>query len=117
MQEKRGMMKVWNVWLIFVTFMLSILGTMLTRAGLVSSVHAFALSSIGPWFVSFLSIIFVVCLVTYVVNHKHLAAANSLGSLVSRDSRFLSNNLVLLAVTFPILSETLSPTLSDWVRE
>src|SRR5215475_4869610 len=57
MQEKRGMMKIWNVWLIFVTFMLSILGTLLTRAGLVSSVHAFAQSSIGPWFSSFLALI------------------------------------------------------------
>ncbi len=53
MQEKRGMMKQWNVWLIFSTFMLSILGTLLTRAGLVSSVHAFAQSSIGRWFVTF----------------------------------------------------------------
>src|SRR3954465_7266044 len=62
MQEKRGMMKVWNVWLIFITFMLSILGTMLTRAGLVSSVHAFAQSSIGPWFTTLLCLIFAVCL-------------------------------------------------------
>ena len=54
MQEKRGMMKVWNVWLVFVTFMLCILGTMLTRSGVVSSVHAFAESSIGGWFVGFL---------------------------------------------------------------
>ncbi len=51
MQEKRGMMKSWNVWLIFTTFLLTLLGTLLTRAGLVSSVHAFAQSSIGTWFV------------------------------------------------------------------
>src|SRR5215475_3242410 len=57
MQEKRVMMKVWNVWLIFVTFTLSILGTLLTRAGLVSSVHAFAQSSIGSWFYAFLFIV------------------------------------------------------------
>jgi cytochrome c-type biogenesis protein CcmF len=49
MQEKRGMMKVWNVWLIFITFMLSVLGTLLTRSGIVSSVHSFAQSSIGNW--------------------------------------------------------------------
>jgi cytochrome c-type biogenesis protein CcmF len=116
MQEKRGMMKVWNVWLIFVTFMLSILGTMLTRAGLVSSVHAFALSSIGPWFVTFLCIVIVVCVITYIVNRKHLAAENKLESLVSRESSFLFNNLVLLAVTFAILCGTLFPILSDWVR-
>ena len=54
MQEKRGMMKVWNMWLIFATFLLSIFGTFLTRSGVVSSVHAFAQSGIGPWFVAFL---------------------------------------------------------------
>jgi len=116
MQEKRGMMKVWNVWLIFVTFMLSILGTLLTRAGLVSSVHAFAQSSIGSWFVTFLCIIFTVCLVTYIINRKHLVAENKLESLVSRESSFLFNNLVLLAVTFAILCGTLFPILSEAVR-
>ena len=55
MQEKRGMMKVWNVWLVFCTFLLCILGTFLTRSGIVSSVHAFANSHIGPWFVGFLA--------------------------------------------------------------
>ena len=58
MQEKRGMLKTWNMWLIFSTFMLSIFGTFLTRSGVVSSVHAFAQSSIGDWFVAFLAIIF-----------------------------------------------------------
>src|ERR1700684_1612581 len=61
MQEKRGMMKNWNVWLIFSTFMLCILGTFLTRSGVVSSVHAFAQSSIGDWFVSFLALTVAVC--------------------------------------------------------
>src|SRR6201988_4955569 len=78
MQEKRGMMKVWNVWLIFATFMLSILGTLMTRAGLVSSVHAFELSSIGPGFVTFLVIILVVCLVAYLIHRDHLNAENHL---------------------------------------
>ncbi len=65
MQEKRGMMKSWNVWLIFATFMLTILGTLLTRSGLVQSVHAFAQSSIGGWFYGFLLITFAVCLFTF----------------------------------------------------
>src|SRR5215470_3736928 len=116
MQEKRGMMKMWNMWLIFITFMLSILGTLLTRAGLVSSVHAFAQSGIGIWFVTFLLIVIAVCVITYVFNRKHLAAENKLESLVSRESSFLFNNLVLLAVTFAILCGTLFPILSDWVR-
>src|SRR6202042_2621097 len=64
MQEKRGMMKKWNVWLIFTTFLLTILGTLLTRSGLVSSVHAFAESPIGTWFWAFMVISLVVCLFT-----------------------------------------------------
>src|SRR5215469_815623 len=116
MQEKRGMMKIWNVWLIFITFMLSILGTLMTRSGIVSSVHAFAQSSIGSWFVTFLAIIFVVCLVAYVKNRSHLQSENKLESLVSRESSFLFNNLVLLAACFAVLSGTLFPILSEWVR-
>src|SRR5450759_3860245 len=60
MQEKRGMLKVWNMWLVFATFWLAILGTFLTRSGIISSVHAFAQSSIGSWFAWFLSISFAV---------------------------------------------------------
>jgi cytochrome c-type biogenesis protein CcmF len=116
MQEKRGMMKIWNVWLIFVTFMLSILGTMLTRAGLVSSVHAFAQSSIGPWFSGMLATIFVVCVVFFILNRDHLRSENRLESLVSRESSFLFNNLVLLAAVFAILSITLFPIISEWVQ-
>jgi cytochrome c-type biogenesis protein CcmF len=54
MQEKRGMLKMWNAWLVFATFWLAILGTFLTRSGIISSVHAFAQSSIGDWFAWFL---------------------------------------------------------------
>jgi cytochrome c-type biogenesis protein CcmF len=116
MQEKRGMMKVWNVWLIFITFLLSILGTLLTRAGLVSSVHAFAQSSIGPWFTSLLAVIFAVCMFFYVKNRDHLRSENKLESLVSRESSFMFNNLLLLAAMFAILSGTLFPILSEAVR-
>src|SRR5690348_7274542 len=70
MQEKRGMLKTWNMWLIFSTFMLSIFGTFLTRSGVVSSVHAFAQSSIGDWFVTFLAIILIVCIYFYWKNHN-----------------------------------------------
>jgi cytochrome c-type biogenesis protein CcmF len=116
MQEKRGMMKVWNVWLIFITFMLSILGTMLTRSGMVSSVHAFAQSSIGSWFAGFLGVIAVVCIVFYVLNRDHLRSENKLESLVSRESSFLFNNLVLLGACFAVLCGTLFPMLSEAVR-
>jgi cytochrome c-type biogenesis protein CcmF len=115
MQEKRGMMKVWNVWLVFVTFMLCILGTMLTRSGVVSSVHAFAESSIGGWFVAFLGIIFAVCLAAWWKNRDYLRSDNQLDSLASRESSFLFNNLVLLAACFAVLWGTLFPVLSEWV--
>jgi cytochrome c-type biogenesis protein CcmF len=115
MQEKRGMMKSWNVWLIFSTFMLSILGTLLTRAGLVSSVHAFAQSSIGNWFVGFLVIVMAICLFTYILQRDHLKSEHRVESLVSRESSFLFNNLVLLAACFTILWGTLFPVLSEYV--
>ena len=114
MQEKRGMMKVWNVWLVFVTFMLCILGTMLTRSGVVSSVHAFAESSIGGWFVGFLAIILAVCLVAWYKNRDYLRSDNQLDSLVSRESSFLFNNLILLAACFAVLWGTLFPVFSEW---
>ena len=115
MQEKRGMMKQWNVWLIFSTFLLSILGTLLTRGGLVSSVHAFAQSSIGDWFVGFLVIVLAVCIFTYVLQRDHLKSEHQLESLVSRESSFLFNNLVLLAACFTILWGTLYPVLSEYM--
>ena len=116
MQEKRGMLKVWNMWLIFATFMLSIFGTFLTRSGVVSSVHAFAQSSIGTWFVVFLSMILVVCGVFYVMNHEHLRSEHRLESLVSRESSFLFNNLLFVVACFAVLWGTLFPILSDWVQ-
>jgi cytochrome c-type biogenesis protein CcmF len=116
MQEKRGMMKSWNVWLIFSTFMLAILGTLLTRSGLVSSVHAFAQSAIGTWFWVFLVITLAVCLFTYILNRDHLKSEHKLESLVSRESSFLFNNLVLLAACFTVLWGTLFPVLSEYVQ-
>ncbi|HJZ64648.1 MAG TPA: heme lyase CcmF/NrfE family subunit [Candidatus Acidoferrum sp.] len=115
MQEKRGMMKVWNVWLVFITFMLCILGTLLTRSGLVSSVHAFAQSDIGKWFVGFLLIVIAVCLYAYFKNRDYLKSENQLDSIVSRESSFLFNNLVLLVACIAVLSGTLFPVFSDWI--
>jgi cytochrome c-type biogenesis protein CcmF len=116
MQEKRGMLKTWNMWLIFSTFMLSIFGTFLTRSGVVSSVHAFAQSSIGDWFVAFLAIIFATCLFFYVKNRSHLHTEHKLESLISRESSFLFNNLLLLVACFTVLWGTLFPVLSEWVQ-
>jgi cytochrome c-type biogenesis protein CcmF len=115
MQEKRGMMKVWNVWLVFVTFMLCVLGTMLTRSGVVSSVHAFAQSSIGNWFLGFLILIFAVCLTAYLKNRDYLNSENQLDSMISRESSFLFNNLILLVSCVAVLSGTLFPVFSEWL--
>jgi cytochrome c-type biogenesis protein CcmF len=116
MQEKRGMLKTWNMWLIFSTFGLSIFGTFLTRSGVVSSVHAFAQSSIGDWFVSFLAVILAVCVFFYVKNRSHLRSEHKLESLVSRESSFLFNNLLFVVACFTVLWGTLFPVLSEWVE-
>jgi cytochrome c-type biogenesis protein CcmF len=116
MQEKRGMMKVWNIWLVFTTFMLCILGTLLTRSGVVSSIHAFAQSSIGTWFITFLAVTFVAWLLAFWKNRDYLRSDNQLDSLVSRESSFLFNNLILLAACFAVLWGTLFPVFSEWVQ-
>ncbi len=115
MQEKRGMLKVWNVWLVFTTFLLCILGTFLTRSGVVSSVHAFAQSSIGPWFVGFLALVLSVCVWAFLKNRDYLRSDNQLDSMVSRESSFLFNNLILLVACVAVLSGTLFPVLSEWL--
>jgi cytochrome c-type biogenesis protein CcmF len=115
MQEKRGMMKNWNVWLIFSTFLLTILGTLLTRSGIISSVHAFAESAIGAWFYTFISIAFLVCLITFILRRDHLKSENNLESLVSRESSFLFNNMILLAACLTVLFGTLFPLISERV--
>ena len=114
MQEKRGMMKVWNVWLVFITFLLCILGTFLTRSGVVSSVHAFAQSNIGPWFLGFIGVVLVVCLGAYLKNRDYLKSENQLDAVVSRESSFLFNNLLFLVACIAVLSGTLFPVFSEW---
>jgi cytochrome c-type biogenesis protein CcmF len=116
MQEKRGMLKLWNMWLIFATFMLSIFGTFLTRSGVVSSVHAFAQSSIGTWFMTFLAVIGAACAFFFFKNKSHLGSDHRLESLVSRESSFLFNNLLFQLLCFTVLWGTLFPILSEWVQ-
>jgi len=116
MQEKRGMMKVWNVWLVFITFLLCILGTFLTRSGIVSSVHAFAQSTIGPWFVGFIVTLLFVCTLAFLKNRDYLKSENQLDSMVSRESGFLFNNLLFLAACFAVLWGTLFPVISEYAQ-
>lgn len=110
------MMKSWNVGLIFSTFLLTMLGTMLTRGGLVSSVHAFAESSIGYWFMTFMVIVAAVCIFTYIYQRDHLESEQRVEALVSRESSFMFNNLVLLAACFVIVWGTLYPILSEYIE-
>src|ERR1700732_1613613 len=116
MQEKRGMLKVWNMWLVFATFWLAILGTFLTRSGIISSVHAFAQSSIGSWFAWFLSISFAVFVFFFFKNKSQLRSEHKLESLVSRESSFLFNNLLFLLLCFTVLWGTWFPKISELVQ-
>lgn len=113
MQEKKGMMKVWNIVLISTTFFLCIFGTMLTRSGLVSSVHAFAQSSIGGWFAGFLSLLIAGTVLLILNRLDYLKSENELESVVSRESSFLFNNVILLASCFAVLWGTLFPVISE----
>jgi cytochrome c-type biogenesis protein CcmF len=113
MQEKRGMLKTWNMWLVFFTFWLAILGTFLTRSGIISSVHAFAQSSIGDWFAWFLVITLCVFTLLYVKNRSHLRSEHRLESLISRESSFLFNNLLFVLACFTVLWGTWFPKISE----
>jgi cytochrome c-type biogenesis protein CcmF len=115
MQEKRGMMKVWNVWLVFATYSLTIFGTYLTRSGVISSVHAFAQSDIGNWLLGFLIVILCVCTWAFLKNRDYLKSDNQLDSMISRESSFLFNNLILLVACVAVLSGTIFPVLSEAV--
>jgi len=115
MQEKKGMMKVWNAVLVSATFFLCIFGTFLTRSGVVSSVHAFAQSSLGSWFVGFLAI--GISITTFLILRRldYLKSEAALESVLSRESSFLFNNLLLLASCFAVLWGTLFPVLTEAV--
>jgi cytochrome c-type biogenesis protein CcmF len=113
MQEKKGMMKVWNMVLVSATFFLCIFGTFLTRSGVVSSVHAFAQSPIGPYFATFLSIHIAATAWLILDRLGYLKSEAHLESVLSRESSFLFNNLILLASCFSILWGTMFPVISE----
>ena len=113
MQEKKGMMKVWNMVLVSATFLLSILGTTLTRTGLVSSVHAFAQSPVKPYFTSFLITATALTIFAIVLRLPYLKSEVKLESVISRESSFLFNNVILLASCFAVLWGTLFPVIME----
>ncbi len=114
MQEKKGMMKVWNIVLVSATFFLCILGTFLTRSGVVQSVHAFARSDIGKYFVGFLAVGIAATIYLILDRLDYLKSESQLESVISRESSFLFNNLILLASCFAVLWGTLFPVISEW---
>jgi cytochrome c-type biogenesis protein CcmF len=115
MQEKKGMMKVWNIVLISTTFFLCILGTFLTRSGVVQSVHAFARSEIGKYFVTFMAVGIAATIYLILDRLDYLKSESQLESVISRESSFLFNNLILLASCFAVLWGTLFPVISEAV--
>ena len=114
-QERRGMLKVWNMVLIGTTFGLTVFGTFLTRSGIIESVHAFALSNIGPLFLSFIVLSFLGYLGLLFYRWDDLRSVNQLDSMVSRESAFLFNNLVLFGIMAVTLFGTLYPLISDFL--
>ncbi len=115
MQEKKGMMKVWNMVLVSATFFLCLFGTSLTRTGLVQSVHAFAQGPLGKYFVTFISIGVAATLYLIFDRLPYLRSESQLESVISRESSFLFNNLILLASCFAVLWGTLFPVISEAV--
>ena len=115
-QEKRNMLKLWNILLITLAFQFTLLGTFITRSGIISSVHAFAQSDIGGYFLGFilLSTGGVIGLIIY--RWRRLKSANRLESLLSRESAFVLNNWILVGLTLIILWGTLWPIISEAIN-
>ena len=112
-QEKRGMLRLWNVLLVILAFSLSIFGTFLTRSGILSSVHSFTESPIGAWFLGFLAFVVIGSLLLVFARLPLLRTRAKLESLVSREATFLYNNLLLVALTLTILWGVVYPIVHE----
>ncbi len=113
-QERKNILKVWNIWLVVLTYSLTIFGTFLTRSGIVQSVHAFASTNVGWVFLVYLSIILIVTLILTITRYKNLKSKNRIQSLLSREAAFLFNNLILLSIAFATLWGVLFPVFSEY---
>ncbi len=114
-QEKKGMLKKWNMSLIIITFFLSIFGTFITRSGIISSVHSFAQSDIGPLFLGFIAFILLFSFGMFLYRMNDLETENSFDSILSRESAFIFNNLLFLGAAFAVFLGTIFPILSEAV--
>jgi cytochrome c-type biogenesis protein CcmF len=117
-QEKRGMLKVWNMFLVILTFLLVILGTFSTRSGIVASVHSFAQSPIGLPMLIFVAIMMLGCLGLWVWRWQRgdLASDNQLDALISRESMFVLNNWIFVGIAVMVLWGTYAPVFTDLFR-
>jgi cytochrome c-type biogenesis protein CcmF len=115
-QEKRGMLKVWNMALVALAFCLSIFGTFLTRSGVVNSIHSFSQSPLGGWFLAFICVVTVFSVGLIYLRLPLLRARTKLESLVSREAAFLYNNLLLVALALTILWGVMYPLLTQALR-
>ncbi len=115
-QEKKDMLRVWNMVLVLLTFLLTIFGTFLTRSGVISSVHSFTQSGLGPYFVGFLLFTLVVTAGLVAYRLPELRTPGTIESFLSRESAFLFNNLVLVGIAFAVFWGTIFPVISEAVR-
>src|SRR5690242_18012031 len=115
-QEKKNMLRVWNAVLVSLAFCLSLFGTFLTRSGVISSIHSFAQSTIGPWLLGFIAVVATFCVVLIFWRLPLLRTKTRLESLASREAAFLYNNLLLVAFTLTVLWGVAFPLLSELVR-
>ncbi len=112
-QERRGMLRVWNLSLVIATFCLTILGTFLTRSGIVNSVHAFTQSAIGPTLLTFLGVVAATGVALIAWRGDRLRAPGRIDSAVSREAAFLGNNLLFAGLAFVVLLGTVFPLLAE----
>ncbi len=115
-QERKDMLKVWNLALIGMAFMLTLFGTFITRSGVISSVHSFTQSGLGPYFLSFLIFVAVSYTVLLLSRVRELRTLAQFESYLSREAAFLFNNLILVGIAFAVFWGTLFPVLSEAVR-
>ncbi len=115
-QEKRGMLKVWNIVLIIFSFLMTLFGTFITRSGLIASVHSFGESSLGWIFLIFLIASLLISLTLLIRRLPQLKSKNQLDSFFSKESSFLYNNLLLVGIAFTVLWGTLFPIISEAIR-
>ena len=116
-QERRGMLRVWNLSLLVATFSLTILGTFLTRSGILNSVHAFSESDIGPWLITFFAIIVVVSIGLIGWRGDRLHAPGSIDSPLSREGAFLANNVLFSVFAFVVLLGTVFPLVVEALQD